>query len=110
MSVHTPGPWRLSEDRERTDNKRQFIWSDAETREEREDGSPYCVATVNPRTDVTTLSANAKLIAAAPEMADATRGLLKAFRDCIGAAAFWEFEQSNPAVRSAMCALAKAGL
>jgi hypothetical protein len=52
----------------------------------------------------------AKLAAAAPELGAATRDLLKAFRECIGAAAFWEFEQSNPAVRAAMAALAKAGL
>lgn len=50
------------------------------------------------------------LLAAAPDLADATRDLLKAFRDCIGAAAFWEFEQSNPAVRDAQRALAKAEL
>lgn len=54
--------------------------------------------------------ADAKLIAAAPDLADATRDLLKAFRDCIGSAAFWEFEQGNPAVRAAQRALAKAGL
>lgn len=50
------------------------------------------------------------ILAAAPELRDATRDLLKAFRECIGAAAFWEFEQSNPAVRAAQRALAKADL
>jgi hypothetical protein len=54
--------------------------------------------------------ANAKLIAAAPDTADALRDLLKAFRECIGSAAFWDFEQNNPAVRAAMRAIAKAGL
>jgi hypothetical protein len=49
----------------------------------------------------------AHLLAAAPDLADATRDLLKAFRDCVGAAAFWEFEQGNRAVRAAQRALAK---
>lgn len=93
MSKHTPGPWIQR---------------------------GYCVVGGNPETlvadcvcdrpDSGLWYANAKLIAAAPELAEATRDLLKAFRDCIGAPAFWEFEQGNPAVRAAMRALAKAGL
>lgn len=68
MSAHTPGPWRIAEGREAPDRKHRFIWSDAETREEREDSSPYCVATVHERTFCKQLDANARLIAAAPEI------------------------------------------
>lgn len=59
MSNHTPTPWRLAEGLERGDRTRQFIWPDAETREEREDGSLYCIATVNAREHVETMEANA---------------------------------------------------
>jgi hypothetical protein len=57
-----------------------------------------------------TAVANAELIAAAPDMADALRGLLYAFRECVGRAAFAEFEASNHDVIAARAALAKAGL
>lgn len=56
---------------------------------------------------IASVEANARLIAAAPELAQATRDLLKAFRVCIGIDAFMEFEQSNPAVRAAKLVLDK---
>jgi hypothetical protein len=76
---HTPGPWRIAKGRETADFKHRFIWSDAELREEREDGSPYCVATVHERTFCSQLDANAALIAAAPDMAEALLYVI----DCI---------------------------
>ena len=91
MSKHTPGPWTQGTYDPLTINA---------------DGLRVAAADFQHPAR----RANAKLIAAAPDMAEALAGLQKAFRECIGAAAFWEFEQSNPAVRAAARALAKAGL
>lgn len=55
-------------------------------------------------------AANAKLIASAPDLAKSLSDLLDAFRECVGHAAFDEFDASNPAVIAAREALAKAGL
>lgn len=46
----------------------------------------------------------------APELAKALTDLLDAFRECVGHAAFDEFDASNPAVIAARAALAKAAL
>jgi len=97
QSAHTPGPWRIAEGREAPDRKHRFIWSDAETREEREDSSPFCVATVHERTFCTQLDANARLIAAAPDLFQA----LQAIAECDG---------DTVAGRCAREALAKAGV
>ena len=75
---HTPGPWRLAEGRENSNGINDFIWSDAASREEREDASNWCIATVHAREERSTRVANAKLIAAAPEMAEALRNALRA--------------------------------
>ena len=73
--------------------------------------APYdTIATTYDDRKPTEDSANAKLIAAAPEMAEALRLTLDAFRECVGHAAWADFEESNPAVLIARAALAKAGL
>lgn len=86
MSIldHTPGPWRLATGNERHDLSRQFIWSDAETPEERNDGSDYCIATVNPRAVADTLDANALLIAAAPDLLQLGLQFASECGDCSG--------------------------
>lgn len=94
---HTPGPWRIAAGLESQDLTRRFIWSDAESKEEREDQSPYCIATVNERTFCSQLDANACLIAAAPDMFQA----LQAIAECDG---------DTVAGRVARETLAKAGL
>jgi hypothetical protein len=62
---HTPGPWLFVESRD--------VWSDADSREEREDASPWCIATVHAREDKAVRAANARLIAAAPDLLEALR-------------------------------------
>lgn len=94
----TPGPWRIAEGREAPDKKHRFIWSDAEAREDREDSSPYCIATVHERTFCPQLDANAKLIAAAPDMAEALELLTNGFK------------YSTEVCNIARAALSKAGL
>ena len=89
MSKHTPGPWAVT--------RGYSIVTDA---------TP---AILLAKTASANYAANAQLIAAAPDTAEALSGLLKAFRECIGSAAFLDFEQSNPAVQAAQRALAKAG-
>lgn len=91
MSKHTPGPWILADGFARADTSRHFVWSDAESKEEREDDSPFCIAMVNPRTNDSELDANARLIAAAPELAEALedahaklRSILNAYPKEIG--------------------------
>lgn len=76
QTKHTPGPWVLAEGYERSDTSRHFVWSDAETPEEREDASRYCIATVEPREHGETLDANARLIAAAPDLLEACKAAL----------------------------------
>jgi hypothetical protein len=97
MSNHTPGPWRIAEGREVSDRKHRYIWSDAESREEREDDSPYCIATVHERTLCSQLDANARLIIAAPDLLQT----LQAIAECDG---------DTIAGRCARETLAKAGL
>jgi hypothetical protein len=103
---HTPGPWRIAEGNERANTGRHFIWSDAESREEREDGSPYCIATIQPRTDASQLDANARLIAAAPDLAEALKMLLAAIPDDDST---WSKEMGM-AIATALDAQTKAGL
>lgn len=94
---HTPGPWAVQ------DCRSELVIH--------HDKFDVAIVGIDPTYEYNLEQrANAKLIAAAPDLADATRDLLKAFRDCIGAAAFREFEQSNTAVRAAYRARAKAGL
>jgi|SRR5882757_2506329 len=102
---HTSGPWiRVARANGKLGETICFMGTDELT--------AIDICRVEPEDDngaaIKVADANARLIAAAPDLADATRDLLKAFRDCIGAAAFWEFEQGNPAVRAAQRALAKA--
>lgn len=52
--------------------------------------------------------ADGNLIAAAPELAKSLTDLLDAFRECVGHAAFDEFDASNPAVIAARATIAKA--
>lgn len=84
MSNHTPGPWRLAVDRERQDKTRHFVWSDAETPEERDDGSPFCIATINPRKEQDQLDDNAKLICAAPLLAEELKRCVQMLRALAG--------------------------
>lgn len=102
MSKYTPGPWRIAEGREAPDKKHRFIWSDAEAREDREDSSPYCIATVHERTFCPQLDANAKLIAAAPDMTEALDALLDL--------ALAHLNPKCAEIVKARAALAKAGL
>lgn len=73
MSAHTPGPWGLADGNNRSDKTRHFVWSNAESREDREDGADWCIAIVNPRASEAVLNANAALIAAAPDLLAALR-------------------------------------
>lgn len=77
MSKYTPGPWRLQNEREGA-GINDYVWSDAESREEREDASSWCIATVHAREHHATRIANAKLIAAAPDMAEALAYIVRA--------------------------------
>lgn len=52
--------------------------------------------------------ANARLIAAAPELLEALNGILKTFRTCIGNEAFNDFVLGNNEVIAAFTAIAKA--
>lgn len=86
MSGHTPGPWHREAG--------QLVASM---------GRNICdVTTGNP--------ADAKLIAAAPELADSLIEVFAVFRNCIGSEAFADFEATNPIIRDARAALAKAGV
>ena len=91
MSAHTPGPWTIpARDSGVTVNASHGIVAEV-----------YAV-------DVgTTQQANAKLIAAAPDMAEALRNF-------IGFAKYHEMEKANPRLQLQMlgmrAALAKAGL
>jgi hypothetical protein len=98
---HTPGPWRLAEGRENSDGINDFIWSDADSREEREDARQWCIATVHAREERSTRVANAKLIAAAPDMAEALREIMRLTADADTSAAVYMLAQG---------ALDKAGL
>lgn len=107
QTSHTPGPWiRIARANGKLGETICFTGTDELTATD--------ICRVDPEDDngaaIRVADANARLIAAAPDLANATRDLLKAFRECIGSAAFWEFEQSNPAVRDAQRALANAGL
>jgi len=94
------GPWKLTDIMD--------VYSDAPV------GAPRCaVRTIVKQIrgcDQETLEANARLIAAAPDLAAALQATLNTFRECIGHAAFSDFESGNHTIRSARAALAKAGL
>lgn len=86
MSAHTPGPWE---------------WDGKFTV-----GIPYRDGFTYFRTN----PIDARLIAAAPDLAQSVVDLLAVFRTCIGHAAFAEFEANNAHIKAARAALAKAGL
>lgn len=78
-SKHTPGPWEISPN-PLGDATRRFIWP-----EDTENGpvgpcsdTGRCIAIINPRGDVATLEANARLIAAAPDLLAALQKILTA--------------------------------
>lgn len=92
MSAHTPGPWVSGAGN-------GTVFADHQPIGQR----LICYLPTNAAE-----GPNARLIAAAPELADALQGMLIAFRVCVGNAAFAEFEASNQAVIEAKAALLKA--
>ena len=86
---HTPGPWRVGPGRHS-----QTICV--------LDGMRVCADVLGDSPE-----ADARLIAAAPEMRDALAALLATFRECIGHAAFADFERDNDAVIAAQQMLRK---
>lgn len=76
--AHTPGPWTLAGGNSRGDGTKHFVWSDADERSDWERES--AVATVHlSREHPNEFEANARLIAAAPDLVEALRGVLEAF-------------------------------
>jgi hypothetical protein len=77
----TPGPWEIDAN-DFGDITRRFIWNaefapghqDCPTRD-----TDYCIATVQPRGSVEVLEANARLIAAAPQLLEALTEMREAF-------------------------------
>ena len=101
MSKHTPGPWHIKPYR----NFRKCIWASFET-------NPYPLAHVPVMGHQKHVDANARLIAAAPELLEALKDLAqsivwKEFGECRG------FSDSMPlpvitSVEKARAAIAKA--
>lgn len=72
MNKHTPGPWALAGGNSRGDGTKHFVWSDAEERSDWERES--AVATVHlSREHPNEFEANARLIAAAPDLVETLR-------------------------------------
>lgn len=73
---HTPGPWEIPPN-PHGDDTRRFIWpeptGDFVAGECRDTG--FCIAVVSPRADVAVLEANARLIAAAPDLLQALKAI-----------------------------------
>jgi hypothetical protein len=95
MSGHTPGPWTVQGFQIYADKGTQYGYR--------------LIDVVRGRSE-DELRANYALIAAAPDLADSLIEVLAVFRNCIGQAAFAEFETGNPIIRDARAALAKAGV
>ncbi|EHO0270164.1 hypothetical protein KNE10_003604 [Salmonella enterica] len=105
----TPGPWSLSEgwiDKHVSVDAKEhgaiaLVLSDME--------SDYTCSEVKRAAKQAELSANAQLIAAAPELLDALRGLIKDYKALAdsGDAGFWRLEYQESG-KKAMLALAKA--
>lgn len=78
---HTPGPWRADDTEEIVGSYEEGDRDFAFTRAHIYDGSGGIVAEVYAHTDIPTVDANARLIAAAPDLLDEYRELLKRLAD-----------------------------
>lgn len=92
MSKHTPGPWRVVEDR---------VPSSLEVY-----AGKTAIAECWRRADVETEIANARLIASAPELFAALQLMVDRFLDTEGSYGAWE----NEAIEAARAAIEKATL
>ena len=109
MAQHTPGPWRYDESAPYDGRSKGYIRESVgqEVIGRRNAGRAVCRVTGVFGDD--TMRANARLIAAAPDLLDALRALLKAVAGLDAPMVTeHEAERREPALRAARAALAKA--
>lgn len=100
MITHTPGPWHTAGITD-PDGPSPMCSVWGPTPEGMQSGEWIC-RNVNLK--------NGPLIAAAPALAEAVQMLLYAFRECVGHAAWADFEASNRIVINSRDVLTRAGL
>jgi hypothetical protein len=98
---HTPGPWNVLVTDEST-----FVRHGAGNHSDF--GVLAEVFAVKDTRDTATVKANARLIAAAPDLLRSLKATLAAFKECVGADGWREFEENNAAVICAQGALIEA--
>lgn len=100
---HTPGPWQITGGDGRSEGYVRSL--------RRMPGAAHGIAVARINSTglpVDEVAANARLIAAAPDLLRSLKATLDAFKECVGADGWREFEQNNAAVICAQGALIEA--